>query len=106
MDLVTPSAEHLPGFVDALRRGWSPSTEHDVSQELLAEIEQDAAAFLAQTDDREPAGRTVTLPDGSVVPRIPGFGRWMWDGEFCGSINIRWQPGTTDLPPTSLGHIG
>ena len=106
MDLVTPSAEHLPGFVDALRRGWSPSTEHDVSGVLLAEIEQDASAFLAETDDRDPAGRTVTLPYGSVVPRIPGFGRWMWDGEFAGSINLRWQPGTTDLPPTCLGHIG
>jgi predicted acetyltransferase len=30
----------------------------------------------------------------------------MWDGEFCGSIGFRWQPGTTDLPPTCLGHIG
>jgi predicted acetyltransferase len=30
----------------------------------------------------------------------------MWDGEFCGSISLRWQPGTTDLPPYCLGHIG
>ena len=30
----------------------------------------------------------------------------MWDGEFAGSIGLRWQPGTTDLPPTCLGHIG
>jgi len=30
----------------------------------------------------------------------------MWDGEFCGSIGFRWQPGTTDLPPYCLGHIG
>jgi predicted acetyltransferase len=30
----------------------------------------------------------------------------MWDGEFCGSIGFRWQPGTTALPPTCLGHIG
>jgi predicted acetyltransferase len=30
----------------------------------------------------------------------------MWDGEFCGSIGLRWQPGTTDLPPYCLGHIG
>ena len=31
---------------------------------------------------------------------------WMWDGEFCGQIGFRWQPGTADLPPTCLGHIG
>jgi predicted acetyltransferase len=30
----------------------------------------------------------------------------MWDGEFCGSISLRWQQGTTDLPPHCLGHIG
>jgi predicted acetyltransferase len=30
----------------------------------------------------------------------------MWDGEFCGSIGFRWQPGTTALPPHCLGHIG
>ena len=106
MELVVPTEAHLPSYVDALRRGWSPSTEHDVSAEVLAEIDADPAAFLAGADDRDPRGRTVTLPDGSVVPRLPSFVRWMWDGEFAGSINVRWLPGTTDLPPTCLGHIG
>jgi len=106
MDLLPPSTTELPSFVDALRRGWSPSTEHDISAEVLAEIEADPDEFLAGTDDRDPQGRTVTLPDGTVVPRLPGFVRWMWDGEFAGAINIRWQAGTTELPPTCLGHIG
>jgi predicted acetyltransferase len=48
----------------------------------------------------------LTLPDGSKVPRLPGYRRWMWDGEFCGSIGFRWQPGTSELPPHVLGHIG
>ena len=30
----------------------------------------------------------------------------MWDGEFCGSIGFRWQPGTAELPSHVLGHIG
>jgi predicted acetyltransferase len=30
----------------------------------------------------------------------------MWDGEFCGSIGFRWQPGTPALPPHCLGHVG
>src|SRR5690606_21187672 len=46
------------------------------------------------------------LPDGTFVPRLPGYRKWMWDGEFSGSISLRWQPGTTDLPPHCLGHIG
>ena len=40
------------------------------------------------------------------MPRIPGYRRWLWDGEFCGLIGFRWRPGTHDLPPTCLGHIG
>ena len=51
-------------------------------------------------------GLPVTLPDGTEVPRLPGIRRWMWDGEYCGAISLRWQPGTTDLPPHCLGHIG
>lgn len=46
------------------------------------------------------------MPDGSMVPRLPGFRRWMWDGEFAGSIGLRWQNGTAALPPYCLGHIG
>ena len=46
------------------------------------------------------------MPDGSQVPRLPGFVRWMWDGDFCGQIGFRWQPGTEALPPHCLGHIG
>jgi predicted acetyltransferase len=30
----------------------------------------------------------------------------MWDGDFAGAINLRWQPGTAELPPHCLGHIG
>ncbi len=74
--------------------------------EELQEIESDPDLFLARKEDREALGPRVKLPDGSTVARIPGFNRWMWDGEYCGTINFRWQPGTTDLPPHVLGHIG
>ena len=106
MELVRPSLDYADGYADALRRGWSPNTERDVSAEELAELTKDRDAFLAGLDDRDPRGRTVTLPDGSQVPRLPAFTRWMWDGEFCGSVNVRWRPGTTDLPPTCPGHMG
>lgn len=26
---------------------------------------------------------------------LPGYHLWMWDGEFCGSINLRWHRGTS-----------
>ena len=28
------------------------------------------------------------------MPRLPSYRLWMWDGEFAGSISLRWQPGT------------
>ncbi len=106
MELVRPGAEHVESYRAALVRHWSPRTETDESQPILAELDADVAGYLAGLDDRDPVGRTVALPDGSEVPRLPSFTRWMWDGEFCGSINARWQPGTADLPPHCLGHVG
>jgi predicted acetyltransferase len=107
MELVWPSADHLSSYVDALERGWSPDNQRpEAAREELSRIAQDPAAFLAEQVDREGRGAAVVLPDGSTVPRLPGYRRWMWDGEFCGVIGFRWQPGTEALPPHCFGHIG
>ena len=107
LKLVVPSLDYLPAYIAALKTGWSvDNLRPEVAIEELAKIEKDAAEFLRSKNDRDASGGPITLPDGSVVPRIPGFNRWMWDGEFCGSIGFRWQPGTTALPPHCLGHIG
>jgi predicted acetyltransferase len=107
VDLVWPAPEYLPSYAEALRQGWSPDTlRPSASQEELERIAQDPGLFLSQQVDREAKGPPVTLKDGSTVQRLPGYHRWMWDGEFCGSIGFRWQPGTTALPPHCLGHIG
>lgn len=108
IELVVPHEDYLPSYAAALRRGWSPNNERPLaaSQEELAQIEANPAAFVASLDDREAKGPPVAMPDGSVVPRLPGFRRWMWDGEFAGSIGFRWQRGTVELPPYCLGHVG
>lgn len=107
MELVWPTEQHLGSYADALRRGWSADTQRAAAgAEELARIEENPSAFLASQIDPEGRGPPVTLPDGSIVPRLPSYRLWMWDGEFCGSISLRWQPGTTDLPPHCLGHIG
>jgi len=106
--LVEPSLEHLPSYLDALARGWSFDS-HRVEQairEEREEIARDAAGFVARQVDREAKGAPIVLPDGSRVPRLPGYRLWMWDGEYCGTVSFRWQPGTCELPPTCLGHIG
>jgi predicted acetyltransferase len=108
MHLVRPAIEHLPSYVAALESGWSADNVRgrEAAFEELALIRADAAAFLAAQVDRKAKGAPIRLPDGTLVPRIPGFRLWMWDGEFCGSIGFRWQPGTEALPPHCLGHIG
>jgi predicted acetyltransferase len=108
MDLVVPSLAHLDGYVDALKRGWSPDNIRleAAAREHLAQIDTDASGFLARTQDREARGGDIVLPDGTTVPRLPNFVRWMWDGTFCGRIGFRWQPGTEALPGYVLGHIG
>src|SRR5438093_7519186 len=108
MQLVQPSLDHLPSYIAALKRGWSPDNVRGVAAAIdeLAQIEKDAGAFIEQLTNREAKGPPVELPDGTAVPRLPGFRLWLWDTEFCGSIGFRWQPGTSDLPAYVLGHIG
>jgi predicted acetyltransferase len=107
MDLVWPGRDHLDAYVDALRRGWSPNNVRpEQAQEELARIAADPDGFLASRVDREARGGPIVMPDGSLAQRLPGYVRWMWDGEFCGVIGFRWQPGTPALPPHVLGHVG
>ena len=108
MRLVWPSREFLAGYTAALERGWSPDNARGqaAADEELARIASDDDAFLASLVDIEARGAPITLPDGSVVARLPGYRKWIWDGEFCGSVGLRWQRGSEALPPHCLGHIG
>ena len=108
LELRVPSLEALPRYVDALKRGWSPDNVRGRAgaEEQLARIAEDAALFVTLQDDMEARGAPITLPDGRTVPRLPGFYRWIWDGDFCGTVGFRWQPGMPELPPHVLGHIG
>ncbi len=111
--LLKPCAELLAGHVRALQRGWSADTVRGAvaAEEALAHIARDPAGFLAMMDNREGGGPPVTLADGSQAQRLPGFTRWIWDGDdgpdgFAGSINLRWAKGHGPLPPHVLGHCG
>jgi len=112
MRLVKPTPAHLPAYVDALRRGWSPNSMRgaDATAEELARIDADALGFLALMDDPLAQGPAVTLPDGTQRARIPGIRRWMWDDGlddgFIGLISLRWTADGSPLPPHVLGHIG
>ena len=108
MKIVRPAEEYLLSYRSALIRAISlgiAANSQEAEDELL-EIDGNPEAFLAKQEDRQALSGDVKLPDGSLVPRLPGITRWMWDGEACGGINFRWQDGSKDLPPYCLGHIG
>jgi len=101
--LIEPRRELLPGLVDCMRR-TPPRNEVDafITNGEIAQIESDPDAYMRRLE----GDGTLEFPDGTIVPLLPTITRWMWDGELAGGINFRWQPGTTELPPTCLGHIG
>jgi predicted acetyltransferase len=105
---IRPTIDALPGYVTALERGWTPDNTRGMAaaEEEIRLIEQDADSLVASLDDPEANGAPIVLPNGVAVPRLPGYRRWVWDGEFCGSIGFRWQPGTSSLPEHVLGHVG
>ena len=107
MNLVWPAADYLPGYVYALEQGWSPDNlRPQTALDDLARIAENPDRLLSMLIDREAKGPPIILPGNSTFPRLPGYSLWMWDGEFCGSIGFRWMPGTTELPPFCLGHVG
>lgn len=104
--LVKPQLGLLPCVVTALgRMAHSDDERASVARDEVKRISCDAAGYIDMLDSRG-GGPPVPLPDGSEVPRLPGYRLWIWDGDYAGNISLRWQRGTVDLPPTCLGHIG
>ena len=107
MQLVTPSRDLIAAYVDALDKGWSPDNlRPEARTEQFARIAADPDEFLSAKDDPEAQGGPVRLPDGTTAARLPSLRLWIVANGFCGTIGLRWQPGTEALPPHCAGHIG
>lgn len=108
MELRWPSHELVGAYLAALERGWSPSSSPPAArQKQIDTIRTDPDAFLAAEIDLDGIAPPIELPDGTTLTRIPGYRKWIWDGEFCGGISLRWvAEGDESLPPYVLGHIG
>lgn len=107
MELIVPTLEHLPGYLDAVRRGWmGDRILFGTPEALLALADRDPQLAIDRFRDRSTEG-LLYYQDGTTAPRLPALFRWMWDGEFAGGIDLRWQPdGDLRLPETVPGHIG
>ncbi|ARO24576.1 GNAT family N-acetyltransferase [Rhizobium sp. S9] len=101
--LLAPDLENLLGFEAALAAGWSPDPRRAGDQAYiggeLQRLRQDKLKFL---DDLSPGDRQRTVSGSPLTVLL----FWIWDGEFCGSINLRFLQGTEQLPPEVSGHVG
>jgi predicted acetyltransferase len=108
--LVWPSTEYLASYQACLEQGWSPNNLRPQARfDELESIAQDSERFLRGLVDIEAAYGPVTLPNGEVVPKLPGYRRWLVDDishAFVGSMGFRWLADSNELPPYCLGHIG
>ena len=108
MELRWPSLELLPDYLAAFERGWSPSSSRpELRRKQIEAIESDPDGFLATDIDLDGTAPPVELPDGTMAATHPRHRKWIWDGEFCGGISLRWVADSDEsLPPYVLGHIG
>lgn len=106
--ILVPTRDLLPAYTAALEAGWSPDNVNGLrtTRRQLDWIARDPDGFIASLDDPEGRGAPIEMPDGTIRQRLPGYIRWIWDGDFCGTIGFRWQPGTAQLPSHVLGHSG
>jgi len=102
--LLPPDLENLSGFEAALAAGWSPNPRRAGDEAYvrgeLQRLRHDRSSFL---DDLIADGsRRAESGPRPLITRL----FWIWDGEFCGSISLRFQAGTEELPPDVSGHVG
>lgn len=109
MELITPSEENLDLYLAALRRELEMGEKpfHN-SEEILEEAKKNRADLIASYSDLA-GGRKFLDDDGVERVALPAFTKWLYrpgDAEVSGTIQMRWEHGTTQLPPYCLGHIG
>lgn len=99
MRLVRLDEAHLPGYIDALNRGWSPDSAKGSAAATvpLERIEADRAGFLAELDDREGKGaadqalRRIYRSTAHWVPtrRVPARNPGVFPGGVRDSDQLR-----------------
>ncbi|MGZ2428787.1 putative acetyltransferase [Rhizobium redzepovicii] len=66
----------------------------------LQRLRQHRSGFLNGLIAGDQRGSGIRSPE--LITRL----FWIWDGEFCGSISLRFQAGTEELPSEVSGHVG
>ncbi len=105
--LVMPDLEKLSGYEAALAKGWSPDPRRigdtGFIEAELQDLRNDPAAYLDKLMGRHAsAGQQI----GDTAMALTNHTFWIWDGEFCGRIDLRYLPVTWTVPASIPGHVG
>ena len=90
----------------------NPFTRKDISQTEIGKFQREHGDIAERCKWEAqavtfPLGKNFDLTKQGAIDKNHDCRRlWLWDTEFCGSIDLRWQPGTSKLPAHVLGHIG
>ena len=99
MHLGTPALEYFEKYRAAVETGWWPrTTRPEVAAENLLTISSDPDGFINSLYDPDALGDYIQFPDASFVKRLPNLRRWIWDDDFCGSIELTWRHRIDALP--------
>ncbi len=105
--LVMPDLEKHSGYEAAQAKGWSPDPRRigDTAfiEAELRDLRHDPPAYLDRLMGRQTSsGQQIS--DTAVALTNHTF--WIWDGEFCGKIDLRYIPVTWTVPDGIPGHVG
>lgn len=100
--LLPPAPELLASYSAALARGWSPGPGRRAAVTQLVALRSAPAVFLQELG---PVTDHLAAEDGGK-PQLPFRLFWIWDGDFSGTINLRYQSGSESLPAYVSGHVG
>ncbi len=105
--LKMPSDRDFPQLLDGLEASAEIDDEPFLMHDKIKEsYEQSPAQYFARLNDLK-GGWEFKQKDGTVRTGLPQITRWSFiDEVMVGTINLRWQNGTNELPEYVIGHIG
>jgi predicted acetyltransferase len=90
MELVIPDAKYKDSFITALKNGFCFGSQPAMTDEAIADIENDFEAYLAQKVFKPYDPTPKLRDDGKYYPNAPQIKYWLIDnGCFIGAFNLR-----------------
>ncbi len=92
--LAEPQKAMLESYKAALQAGWTSRAIAASPSKTIEAVDADPKAFLALLADRT-----------SEAPGKLTLTRWMWDGEFCGELQLQFDATATGVSSVHVACV-